>query len=161
MAWWRSTAASWRKFQQLPGPDRRLLIQASLLLPVTALALKTLGFRRLHRVMAGLAAMPQATAPAEAQVLSRVTVTSRMVQVAARRCPWRANCLQQSLALWWLLRRQGIGSDLRIGVHKDTAHFQAHAWVEYQGVALNDHPDVEQRFASFERAIVPPGENAA
>ena len=31
------------------------------------------------------------------------------------------SCLKVSLALWWLLARQGIASDLRVGVHQGRA----------------------------------------
>ena len=62
---------------------------------------------------------------------------------------------RQSLALWWLLRRQGIASDLRLGMRKDASRFEAHAWVEYLGRVLNDRNDVHRRFAPFDRAIVP------
>jgi hypothetical protein len=30
-----------------------------------------------------------------------------------------------------------------------------HAWVEHEGVVLNDVPDVRARFATFDRAIAP------
>ena len=49
-----------------------------------------------------------------------------------------ADCLEESLALWWLLRRNGIDPDFRIGVRTITGRFESHAWVEYQGMVLND-----------------------
>jgi hypothetical protein len=76
-----------------------------------------------------------------------------MVKVATRyNLPW-ANCLKKSLVLWWLLRRQGIEGDLQIGVRHEQDKFEAHAWVEYEGVVLNDTQDVRSRFAMFERPI--------
>jgi len=51
---------------------------------------------------------------------------------------FRAECMVESLALWWLLRCYGIDSDLRLGVRTITGRFESHAWVEYQGVVLND-----------------------
>ena len=78
-----------------------------------------------------------------------------MVQVAARHSPFHLLCLPRSLALWWLLRRQGIGSDLRIGVTPKESRLEAHAWVEFMGVALNDQDDVHERFAPFQAAITP------
>ncbi len=77
-----------------------------------------------------------------------------MVQIAARRGLYRANCLQQSLCLWWILQRQGISTDLRIGVRKGE-QLDAHAWVEYRGTVLNDRPDIAQEFSPFTDIALP------
>jgi hypothetical protein len=85
-----------------------------------------------------------------------------VVDVAARRGPWPANCLQRSVVLWWFLYRRGVPTDLRIGVRRrpGTPSGEAllfHAWVEHDGRVLNDAPNVGRRFATFERPIAPPG----
>jgi hypothetical protein len=58
---------------------------------------------------------------------------ARMAAAAARYLPFRTNCLEQSLVLWWLLRRRRIAADLKIGARKEANRFQAHAWVDFQG----------------------------
>jgi hypothetical protein len=63
------------------------------------------------------------------------------------------NCLNFSLALWWLLARQGIASDLRVGVRKEGEKFEAHAWVECGGVPLNEPELNHQQFAAFDSAL--------
>ena len=68
--------------------------------------------------------------------------------MAASQGPCRANCLKQSLALWWLLRLTGIESALRIGVRKGPVGVEAHAWIECRGPPLNDREDVSIRFSS-------------
>lgn len=50
--------------------------------------------------------------------------------------PWSGRCLPNSLLLIAFLRRHGIAADLVLGVH--TFPFEAHSWVEYRGVVLND-----------------------
>lgn len=87
--------------------------------------------------------------------MEQAKATARMVQIAGRHYPNLANCLSQSLTIWWLLRRQGIRSDLRIGVWPLEHHLEAHAWVEWQGIPLTDDSDVTQRFAPFLEAIAP------
>ncbi len=79
------------------------------------------------------------------------------VQVAAAYGPWPANCLQRSVVLWWFLRRRDLESELRIGVRRDpeTGALDFHAWLEHDGVVLNDRGDVRERYATFEPAIVP------
>lgn len=54
----------------------------------------------------------------------------------------RGRCLSQSLVLHFLLRKKGISSELKIGVSQRKGKFDAHAWLEKEGVILNDHPSV-------------------
>jgi hypothetical protein len=76
-----------------------------------------------------------------------------VVAIASRHAPYRGNCLSRSLTLWWLLLGQGIHSDLRIGVNRPQGKFEAHAWIEYQGVVINDRADVGRRYSVFDRSI--------
>ncbi len=48
-----------------------------------------------------------------------------------------------------MMRRRGIGTELRIGARKDNECFEAHAWVEIDGAVLNDTEDVDNRFSPF------------
>lgn len=78
-----------------------------------------------------------------------VQQTCRMVRAAAHYGPRHGTCLEQSLALWYLLQKQNVPASLRIGVRKTTEKFEAHAWVEHEGLALNDDPEVHQHYAAF------------
>ena len=62
----------------------------------------------------------------------------------------RANCLPQSLLLWWWLRQKGKPSQLCIGIDSHTAHFAAHAWVEVDGVPMAEAEGVAERFVAFD-----------
>ena len=118
--------------------------------PVVAIALKTLGLSRVQAALMRLSVPP----PIPSRETSSVV---RMVEVAARRGVWHANCLQRSLLLWWLLRRRGIASEIRIGARKpDLASIPAfHAWVEVDGHVINDRQDIAEEYASFNDAIEP------
>ncbi len=125
------------------------------MLPLTALTLWLLGFTRTQSMLATLAPIDKHSRPGQKQAtVYQAHVTAKMVTVAAQRGPFRASCLPQSLVLWWLLRRQKIQSDLRIGVRKGSNHFEAHAWVELSNTVLNDRTDVSRRFLPFKRASV-------
>lgn len=63
------------------------------------------------------------------------------------------SCLAKSLTLWWMLGRQGISSSLRIGIRKENGKLQAHAWVEREGVALNEPEDQHRHYAAFDAAL--------
>jgi hypothetical protein len=137
----------WRKFQQLPPRDRWTLIQALVLLPLTAATLRVLSFARVHAVLSSLPKAARPPLPVE-----RVTAIARLLQSANDAGFVRVTCLPHSLVLWWILRRRGGDAVLRFGVRKAT-EIEAHAWVEHAGVALNDDADVHERFAAFDRAI--------
>jgi hypothetical protein len=58
-------------------------------------------------------------------------------------------CLEQSLALVWMLRRRGLAATLQIGCRRDGAEFRFHAWVAgWDGTPLQSS-DIENRFAPF------------
>ena len=80
-----------------------------------------------------------------------------MVRAAARYGFVRATCLEESLTLWHLLRKQGHGAKLRIGVRKRAQKFEAHAWVEHDGTALNQAEQMHRHYAAFESEFVGEG----
>lgn len=143
----------WHKMRLLSAREWRWLIQALCLLPLNALAIRWLGARRWQTALAHLTPR-DAAAPANTGQAPHI---ARLVRIAAERGPFAANCLQHSLALWWLLQRQGLPSELKIGVRLANRQCEAHAWVEHAGQVLNDSEDVRQRFAPFEGTIFPAG----
>ena len=74
----------------------------------------------------------------------------RLVDVAARHLPWQPSCLPRSLVLWFLLRRQGVPAELRLGVQKRRQQLEAHAWVEVDHRVVNDAPDIAAEYPPFE-----------
>lgn len=142
------------KFRQLSYSEKWMFVQSLVLLPLNGAGLRLVGFRRWLAILTTLAPLKGRLAADEASVGKALTV-ARLVKVAAAHGLYRANCLPQSLATWWLLRWLGIESDLRIGARKADGRIEAHAWVEYSGRILNDSADVHQRFTPFDRLIVP------
>jgi hypothetical protein len=145
-----------RKFLRLSGRERWWLFQALLLLPLTALALRLLGLRSSHSVLADWARRCPRSRRA-ARLVADTEKLTRMVQLASAHGFFRPHCLHRSLVLWWLLHRAGIESELRIGVSKQAGGLRAHAWVERGGTALNERGDVRQRFAPFASSLLPMG----
>ena len=62
----------------------------------------------------------------------------------------KATCLRQALLTWWLLRRQGIESELRIGIQKRNGRIHGHAWVRAAGQVISEGEQVEENFSAFE-----------
>jgi hypothetical protein len=65
-----------------------------------------------------------------------VKAAEHAVAMAGALYPGRALCLEQSLVLYYLLRRHGIPARYCQGV--EGPPFEAHAWLEYQGEPIND-----------------------
>ena len=142
-----------RKLRAWGPGDRGLLAVATGTLPLIALGLRVVGFERLFGQLERWSGQP-APAALESDA-TRAWRTRQLVDAAPRHGLYRGNCLSRSLTLWWLLRRQRIGSELRIGVRRGDRGIAAHARVESAGRVLNDTPDVATRHVSFDQPIVP------
>lgn len=55
-------------------------------------------------------------------------------------------CLPRSIALFQQLKASGYDVKHCFGVNKKSDELAAHAWVEYQGQPLNEHPSIKKRF---------------
>ena len=135
---------------------RGIFLRAAAVLPVISVSLKMRGFRATQKFL--LRSLPIARQTSQensiriVRDLKRTELTARMVNAAIRHV-WRAStCLEKSLALWWLLGRQGIASQLRIGARKLEGKFEAHAWVERDGAALSE-PQEHRHYATFDAAF--------
>src|SRR5271165_3595507 len=142
----------WEPFQRYKALDseaRKLFRRAAVLLPFVGVSLRLRGYRKTQewlqvRLERGRAVLPM---PATSKVI--VEKTCRMVRAAVHYAMPRAGCLEESLTLWYLLALQGISASVRIGVPKQTDHFEAHAWVEHEGVALNQPEEVHHHYVPF------------
>ncbi len=146
-------------FQQLYSLakiEQWILLRSAILIPLTALGVRLLGFNRWYAWLdlftqpTRLADLPK---DSDKEIIIRRTL--RMVGLASRRGLYAGNCLSRSLTLWWLLRHQGLCADLRIGTRQLDGNFQAHAWVEYNGYPLNESTQVHEQYIAFEQKIVP------
>jgi hypothetical protein len=125
-----------------------LFLRAAALFPVLTVSLKLRGFQATKNSLQRLLANKASREDSQAE-RSAVEITSRMVLAAARHSPIPCTCLERSLALWWLLARQGITAQLRIGVRKDRQKFGAHAWVECNGQPLGEPEAPHLHYAAF------------
>lgn len=91
-----------------------------------------------------------AEAPAPELPLEAVRRIGALVNAASRYSPFPSTCLTRSLVLISQLRRRNVACSLRIGVCLLDGKLKAHAWVEHQGVPVNDSPDVDSQFAPID-----------
>ena len=132
------------QFHNLNAMQKRTLLVAWLWLPLFWLGLRVLG---LPRFQAWLQKAP--TRAALSMTLPAIKALGDTVNIAARHSPFPATCLTRSLLLGWLLWRRGVQSQLRIGVRLTEGALDAHAWVEYNGMPVNDQLDVGNSFTLF------------
>lgn len=142
--------SSLNKFVQLSPGNRRLLFQALLLLPIIHIALFFLGYSRLRGIMEKLIPLKRiATQETETEVLHQAWDIARIVAIAAQRGLYRATCLRRSLLVWWFLRKENISSEICFGVRMVNQMLEAHAWVECDGIVINDAASVHENFQAL------------
>ena len=144
----------WRRYRNLSKQDRGLVLRAMVLLSLTVLGLRTMSFRRCKEIIRQYSL----TGSSPRQILSDHQAEARMKLVSAmnvveRNVPWRPNCLERSLALWWLFQLNAVEVELHIGGRKNQGRFEAHAWVESGGQVLNDTTDVHSHYSRFDAPI--------
>lgn len=115
--------------------DWQLFIQAWWLLLIIDIALRTQPFQR---VQDWSESYPRMRVISKEQAEAVIRRTSDFVDRAARRHLYPMTCLRRSLALYWLLSRQGVIPDLRFGVRRDQSELHAHAWLEYEGQPIGE-----------------------
>jgi len=138
-----------RRFRALERPGQNLFLRAIFLLPIVALSLR---WRGLRGTQAMLERFVSNGSPSQdsAEVDRLAALTAHMVNVADRSGLVHPSCLAKSLTLWWLLMRQGIAANLRVGIRKENEKMAAHAWVERDGTALNEPEEHHRHYAAFD-----------
>jgi hypothetical protein len=144
-----------RRFSALERPAQELFLRAVVMLPLVALSLRWRGFKTTQAALQRF--LSKANPESDAVLAGKdVAVTARMVNAADRHGLVHPSCLAKSLTLWWLLGRQGIPSHLRIGIRKEEEKFEAHAWVECDGTALNEPDEHHHHYSAFDGALSSP-----
>jgi len=138
------------RLRALSWPERQVVLEAMLLLPLFWGALWVIGFSRLH---AWVARRPLAGSDPRAGIAP--DTIGALIRGAGNHIPFRSTCLTRSLLLVWLLRRRGVRSELRIGVRQIDGGIDSHAWVELDGRPVNEARGVRQRFAVFDQTLSP------
>jgi len=132
-----------------------MFFRALVLLPAIWVSLRFRGFRVTQNSLLGypkqLRSGLVASRPRSESEYCRLT--ARMVDAAARNVWRRPTCLEKSLTIWSLLRRRGVASQLRIGARHIGGKFEAHAWIEHQGVAINEAENLHRHYATFDTAF--------
>jgi len=127
---------------------KRLVLESYLFLLRCEFVVTTLGLRSLHRDV--LEAKVEASR--SAQLVSAEDISHAM-DLACVFYPKRVFCLQRSAATALLLRRHGIRAELILGAR--ILPFKSHAWVEVEGLVVNDRPYMREVYQILETCSGP------
>jgi hypothetical protein len=141
-----------RRFSTLERPAQSLFLRAMVLLPLISLSLRWRGFRATQALLERFLSSANSEQH-QAKLHERAALTAHLVNFADRHGLSQPSCLAKSLTLWWLLGRQGIEAHLRIGIRKEEGKFEAHAWVERDGAALNEPEEHHRHFEAFAGSV--------
>lgn len=130
--------------EPIPAVPRLAILKAFSALAFVDVTLRVRGYRHLRRQLVQMTPVTPTSSAEQAQA-----ETLAAVDRAAVFYPRRAMCLQRSAVLTWLLRRRGIQAQLIIGCRHTP--FYAHAWVEVDGVIVNDREKVREEYHEMER----------
>jgi hypothetical protein len=117
------------------------VLKSIVLLLICDVALRVFGFARTLRWARRVAGQPGGPCAGDAVVQQ----TIRDILVATALYPGRSKCLEQTVALFILLRRREAPVEIKLGVQPYP--FYAHAWLELNGMPLTESPEVIERFA--------------
>jgi transglutaminase-like putative cysteine protease len=120
---------AYARWTVLATGQRRLTMQSAALIGAAVVAIRVLGVPRTLRI---------ASRPIHGPTRTVIGDVATAVDRAGRYVPG-ATCLPKALVLAWMLRRAGLDAAVRFGVKTDGG-FDAHAWVESNGVAVETVP---------------------
>ena len=85
--------------------------------------------------------------------LERAKRIGELVQIASRKGIFQYDCLERSLVIWILLKREGIPADLRLGTRMRNAKVEAHAWIETNNEIVSETFNPHDRYKAFPQAF--------
>jgi Transglutaminase-like superfamily len=144
--------ASLQRYRALEPQARKLFWSATALLVSIRASLRMRGYGKTQKWLQRRAESHRKTLTQEGQSATRhyVELACRMVKSAGYHGEMHASCLEESLALWYLLRVAGLQPKVRIGVRKSSGNFEAHAWIELDGSPLNEPEQNHKHYAAFD-----------
>lgn len=135
-----------RRFLVLEPERRTVLLQALLLPGVVSAGFHIVG---VPRTQAWLRRWAAASTPGRGGQHSGIALVQNAQRVIKRRLGIEGTCLTRSLTLWAMLRRRSINADLRVGFRRSEGKLEGHAWVEFEGIVLNEAEEVKQSYTPF------------
>lgn len=136
------------RWQRYAAEDRRILLQLAILLPVTDILLRTLGYARMNRWLTHRPSVDRE----DHEAIALGQHLAALARLVGHRHPWPTSCLRQALVVSYMLQRRQIRSRIVIGVAQSLSRAPAHAWVEVAGTPLDPASAGHLAFGDLQRA---------
>ena len=128
-------ARHFKKWRELPFREKILLTRFIFCLPWISFSIRFFGYMRTRHFL-GRFVSKGGLRQADAVELEEARRSAELLLIAGRNGLLSATCLRQSVLLEYWLKRRGLAAEIKIGVRKEQDLFDAHAWVELNGIAL-------------------------
>ena len=140
-----------RTFLSLDHGAKMLLIEAFLLRVSIGAGFRLLGVIRTQALLRRWAGrnMP----PMRPDPQSAVRAARSAQRLVRRTLGFGESCLVRSLGLWAMLLRRGLHTELRVGFRCQPEGLSGHAWLEYDGVAINEEESVTRTYCVHEGPV--------
>ena len=116
-----------KKFTKLSTEEKKLFIEAYVMLGIMRAKILTVSFKRLTRSLEHLPKKDEITVLTEEENAKAIAVGQAITRAAAY-TPWVSACLVQSLTAHKMLQKRGIPGVFYLGAAKDEENMKAHAW---------------------------------
>ncbi len=136
----------WRRYMQLDGADKWLLLRAIAWLAIARIMLTVMPFRQLSARLSAKSHSPQIEP--DPDLLQRITYA---VSAAANNVPWRSDCFLRTIAARMLLKRHGYASTIHFGVDRvGEDALEGHAWLTCGDTVVTGAAELD-RYAEVHR----------
>ncbi|HQR73111.1 MAG TPA: lasso peptide biosynthesis B2 protein [Sulfurovum sp.] len=119
-----------RKFTAISSEEKKLFLEAYMMLGVMRAAILTVSFKRLTRSLEHHTQQPDLATLTQTEQ-ERAIIIGKSIMRAATYTPWESACLVQSLTAQKMLQKRGISGVFYLGAAKDEESkekMKAHAW---------------------------------
>jgi hypothetical protein len=135
-----------QQFTRLTNEEKKLFLEAYMMLGVMRAAILTVSFKRLTRSLEHVPSKKEIAALNDEEN-AKVIAVGRAITKAALHTPWESACLVQSLTAQKMLKKRGIPGVFYLGAAKDKnveEQMKAHAWSQCGDIIItgkNGHED--------------------
>jgi hypothetical protein len=126
-----------------------------ILFPFLAVALKVFGYKHISQFLTRTSPNPLVKSYPREHAIRIALMLGQVINAASARGLRQATCLERSMMLWWILRCLRISTNLRVGIRREDGHILAHAWLEFDGIVINDRGDIGRLYLPFADTFSP------
>ncbi len=140
-----------RRLANLTLVERTVLLQLTALSLGLSIALTAITLPCLTSLLSRIASSPLLSQIPFLHTRCPVDRLLILIDLATRVSHGDGRCLPRSLLLFWILRARRKSVELCLGISKNKAELEAHAWVEQDGLVLGDTLSFTNRYTPLLR----------